>query len=332
MEIRPQRGPQDDFLSTAADIAIYGRAAGSGKSWALCLECVRHIHNPEFGAVIFRRTSKQVRAEGGLWDRSMEIFTYAKGAPQESRIQWRFPSGVKITFIHIEHDKDKFSWDGSEIAYVGFDELIHFTESMFFDMLSRNRSTFGKKAYVRGTINPDAESWLADFILWWIDPATGYPIPAPCGILRWFYRVEDGIFWYDSKAEAMAAQPNLAKEAEPKSVTFIAANIYDNPALLKTDPSYLANLQSLPKVERLLRGNWKIKAESGKIFNRNWWKIVNTAPNENRTLVRYWDKAATEGGGAETAGVLMSKTSEGVSSLSLKAWIILLNNFQRNRE
>ena len=202
-EIRPQKGPQEDFLSTAADIGIYGGAAGSGKSWALCYESLRHIGNPKFGAVIFRRTSKQVRAEGGLWDRSMEIFPYAKAEPRESVLQWRFPSGAKVTFSHLEHENDRFNWDGSQIPYIGFDELIHFKESMFFYMLSRNRSTFGKKPYVRATTNPDAESWVADFISWWIDQDTGYPIPERCGKLRWFYRGEDKIFWYDSKAEAM---------------------------------------------------------------------------------------------------------------------------------
>jgi len=311
-ELRPQRGPQEEFLKTAADIAIFGGSCGGGKSWTLCFECLRHIHNPKFGAVLFRRTSKQVRAEGGLWDRSMEIFPYAGGEPRESILQWRFASGAKVTFSHLEHEKDKYNWDGSEIAYIGFDELIHFTESMFFYMLSRNRSKFGKRPYVRATTNPDADSWVADFISWWIDQETGYPIQERCGKLRWFYRFEDRIFWYDSKAEAMAAQPLLAKEAEPKSVTFIAATIYDNPALLKADPAYLANLQALPKVERerLLKGNWKIRAEGGNLFHRNWWKIVNFAPNEKRTLVRYWDKAATAGDGAETAGVLMSKTSD----------------------
>ena len=63
-EIRPQTGKQEQFLSTPADIAIYGGGAGSGKTWALLLEPLRHINNPKFGAVIFRRTYPQITNEG----------------------------------------------------------------------------------------------------------------------------------------------------------------------------------------------------------------------------------------------------------------------------
>ncbi|MDX0680311.1 hypothetical protein GOL97_32375 [Sinorhizobium medicae] len=63
--IRPQPGPQTAFLVSPADIAIYGGSAGGGKTWALLMEPLRHIANPQFGAV-FRRSTVQVRNEGAL--------------------------------------------------------------------------------------------------------------------------------------------------------------------------------------------------------------------------------------------------------------------------
>src|SRR5262249_40601538 len=55
--------------------------------------------------------------------------------------------------------------------------------------------------------------------------------------------------------------------SRPKSVTFVPARVHDNRKLLDKDPDYLANLQSLPPVERarLLGGNWKVRTE-GLVF------------------------------------------------------------------
>jgi hypothetical protein len=69
--IGPQPGPQTAFFASAADIAIYGGTAGGGETFAELLECSRHVHVPGFGAVIFRRTTPQIRNEGGLWDESL---------------------------------------------------------------------------------------------------------------------------------------------------------------------------------------------------------------------------------------------------------------------
>ena len=67
--IGPQDGPQTTFLTSPADIAIYGGISGGGKSYALLLEPLYHISKVQgFGAVAFRRTTPQLRGEGGLWD------------------------------------------------------------------------------------------------------------------------------------------------------------------------------------------------------------------------------------------------------------------------
>lgn len=68
--IRPQPGPQTTFLSSPADIAIYGGAAGGGKTWALLMEPLRHVGNPSFGAVFFRRNLTQVRTRAACGTRA----------------------------------------------------------------------------------------------------------------------------------------------------------------------------------------------------------------------------------------------------------------------
>lgn len=93
---------------------------------------------------------------------------------------WQFPKGAKVYFRHLERDDSVFSWQGSEICLLEFDELTHFSEQFFY-MLSRNQSTCGVKPYVRARRNPDSDSWVAKFIQWWWDPDTGYAIPERSG-------------------------------------------------------------------------------------------------------------------------------------------------------
>ncbi len=308
--IKPNPGPQEQFLSSPADITIFGGAAGGGKSYGLLIECLRHIDNPYFGAVIFRRTSKHILAEGGLWQVSQSLYRSIGGTPKETTLEWLFPSGARIRFSYLDHESDKYNFDGAQIPLICFDELTHYSSTQFFYLLSRNRSTCGVKPYILATTNPDADSWVAQFIKWWIDEETGYPIPERAGVIRWFYHIDNTFYWYHSRQEAMQTQPDLFKLAPPKSVAFIPAKLEDNPRLLKKNPDYKANLLALPLVERerLYCGNWKIIAEGGNLFNHAWWKFVDAPPAEKRIIIRYWDKAATANGGCETAGVRMSKT------------------------
>lgn len=315
--LRPQKGPQELFLSTSADIAIYGGAAGGGKTYALLLEMTRHIRNPKFGAVIFRRQSIQITQEGGLWDTSFDVYGSLKGAlPKTSpRRHWRFQSGARVNFAHIDGDKDLNKWQGSQIALMGYDELTHFTKHQFFYMLSRNRSGCGVVPYIRATCNPDADSWVAEFIEWWIDQDTGYPIQDRSGKIRYMARLNNEIVWADEIEQLM--QKGIARD-EIKSVTFIASTVQDNKILLENDPSYLANLNALPLVERerLLKGNWKIKAAAGLYFLRTQiGEMLSEIPKDVIIWARGWDLAATsedeDGDPAYTAGVLIGKRKNG---------------------
>lgn len=292
IRIEPQPGPQTDFMSTRADIAIYGGAAGGGKSFGLLLEPLRHYHNAKFGGVIFRRTTNQIRNEGGLWDNAMNLYAPLGATMNSSPLECIFPSGMKIKFAHLEHEKNIYDWQGSQIAFLGFDELTHFTEKQFFYLLSRNRSDSGVAGYVRATTNPDSRSWVRRFIQWWIDKDTGLSIPERAGVLRYFIRLDDKIIWGDSIEELKIAH---GSDVLPKSVTFIPANLDDNQILIKKDPSYRANLDALPRVERmrLKDGNWNVEPAAGLYFKKHMFEIVDAAPI-CQNIVRYWDRASSE--------------------------------------
>lgn len=294
IEIRPQK-KQELFLSSPADICIFGGSAGGGKTYASLLEPLRHIHNSRFGAVIFRRTYPEITKEGGMWDEALNLYLQIGGKPNKNDLSFAFSSGSKISFASMQYEDDKYSWKSSQIPLILFDQLESFTAGQFFYMFSRNRSTCGVRPYIRATCNPEP-GWLADFLSWWI-AEDGYADLSRAGVLRWMVRRgDDEIAWFDTEQAAFEVYPDIP----PKSVTFIPATVYDNQELLIKDPGYIANLKALPLVERerllgdaLRGGNWKIKPSAGKVFNRAWFKPVKEVP-AGGVVVRRWDFAATE--------------------------------------
>lgn len=296
--IKPQPGPQTIFLATPADIAIYGGAAGGGKTWGLLMEPLRHVGNSGFGAVFFRRSTVQIRNEGGLWDESQNLYPQLGATPREHVLEWSFPTGASVSFAHLEHDKTRFNYQGAQIPLICFDELTHFSPTQFWYMVSRNRSMCGVRPYIRATCNPDADSWVADLIAWWIDQDTGLPIPERSGVLRWFVRVGEDLKWADQPQDL--AEYTMLDEAgnrvpiPPKSLTFIPAKLTDNKALMAADPGYMASLLALPLVERerLLGGNWKIRPAAGLYFQRSWCRVVDAVP-AGTVFGRGYDLAAT---------------------------------------
>ena len=318
--LRPQSGPQEAFLSCGADICIYGGAAGGGKTFAALLEVLRHvIHNRRFRAVFFRRTTPQITNPGGLWEEAAEIYPLTGGVAHQQMLEYRWPEGGKVKFAHLEYEATKNNWQGAQVPLFVFDELTHYSETMFWYFLSRNRSTCGVRPYIRATCNPDADSWVARLIAWWIDQKTGLAIPERSGVVRWFVRVGDKMVWGDASEEAVANSGLPAEEVRPKSLTFIAAKLSDNPALEQKNPDYRANLMALGRVERerLLGGNWKIRPAAGLYFKRHEVTILKARPTDVRVWIRQWDLAATapgEGAAADpdwTAGVLVGLRASG---------------------
>lgn len=263
--IEPQSGPQTAFHASSADVVFYGGAAGGGKTWSLLFEPLRHANRKGFGAVIFRRTYPEVTNQGGPWDESMRLYPALGATPRVGELSWTFPLGAQVEFGHLQHDDTVHRWHGSQIPLIEFDELTSFSEHQFTYLLSRNRSTCGVRPYVRATCNPDAASWVADWVRWWIDQETGYPIPERSGVVRYFCRDGDRLLWASSPdatkwVDKEGDQFDRPPDAIPKSFTFIPARLEDNPSLMTADPGYLANLMALPEVERerLHGGNWKI--------------------------------------------------------------------------
>lgn len=246
------------FMSRAEDEALYGGAAGGGKSDAIVAEALRQIHIPHYKGLIIRKTFPQLTE---LVDKSFKLYPFVdKGAKyNQSEHTWKFTSGAKIRFGSMHHPKDKHQYQGQAYDYIAFDELTHFTLEEYVFLKSRNRANGpGTRCYIRATANPGGvgHGWVKDrFItagragdtLW---EKVSINMPGGESITRWMSRV------------------------------FIQATVFDNPQMLENDPDYLTRLASLPTAEReaLLYGNWD--SFSGQYFSE--WKNDPTHYQDRR--------------------------------------------------
>ena len=240
----PQK-KQEEFLKRSEYEALYGGAAGGGKSDALLAEALRQVDIPYYRGIIFRKTYPQLSE---LEDRSAMIYksAYPKAEYNRTKHCWQFPSGAKIYFGAMQYGKDKLNYQGKHFDFVGFDELTQFSWEEYSYMFSRNRPNGpDTRVYIRATANPGGpgHSWVKQRFITAGEPYT--PIEE-----------EHSIKTPDGKSVDIK-----------RSRVFIPACVFDNKELLSNDPGYLASLSMLPTAEKnaLLYGDWD--SFSGRVFD-----------------------------------------------------------------
>lgn len=227
--------------------ALYGGAAGGGKSDALVIEALRQVHIPWYKGLIIRKTYPELTE---LIDKSLLYYpqAYPGARYNASSHTWTFPSGAKIIFGSMQHANDKIKYQGKAYDFIAFDELTHFTFDEYIYLFSRNRPNGpGTRVYMRSTANPGGvgHAWVKDRFI------TAAPPMTP---------ITDQVEW---------VSPDGKKHQKKQKRIFVPSTVYDNAALMANDPEYISRLASMPEAEKqaLLYGSWD--SFSGQVF-REW--------------------------------------------------------------
>lgn len=296
LRIMPQKGCQEKFLASNADILFVGGNRGGGKSFALLLEVLKDIKNKNANCLILRNEKGDLE---NLINKSYRLFNpFGKYNKSINDMTWYFNNGGKLGFSYFSDTLNDFKvrFQGKEYNYIGVDEITHISYEKFKYLITCNRNAFGLRNRFLGSCNPDSESWVYLFIQWWLDD-DGFPIPERDSKVRFCFMDGDNIadiYWGDTPEEVYEQCSGLIDglwrdEYKAlgfdkmtmfiKSVSFIKGDLAENIALITSDPNYVANLAQQGDEQRMkdLLGCWKplsrgsdlIKTEDMKRFFTN---------------------------------------------------------------
>jgi predicted phage terminase large subunit-like protein len=132
------------FLRTNSIEALFGGAAGGGKSSALLMSALQYVDIPGYSAILFRRTFADLSLPGALMDRFKSwIANYDDVHWNNNSFIATFPSGARISFGYLNNSGDYLRYKGSEFQFIGMDEVTEIRESDYRYLFSRLRRPAG---------------------------------------------------------------------------------------------------------------------------------------------------------------------------------------------
>ena len=136
--------------------ALYGGAAGGGKSDALLMGALQYVSRPDYAALLLRRSYTDLALPGALMDRAREWLMPTDARWNDKSKTWTFPSGATISFGYLEQVGAEYRYQSTEFQYIGFDELTQFTENQYRYLFSRlrKRSDVDTPLRMRSASNP----------------------------------------------------------------------------------------------------------------------------------------------------------------------------------
>lgn len=243
---------QKQFCDANAFEVLYGGAAGGGKSYGQLVDAMMYaLKYPGSKQIIFRRTYAElekslIRVAYSLFPK--QIYNYQKTAHTGT-----FVNGSLIDFAYCDNETDVYRYQSAEYDVIRFDELTHFTESMYVYLISRCRGANNYPKHIKSTTNPG-------------------------GI---------GHSWVKSRFVDIGEFGKVHKKGTTTRV-FIPATVYDNKFLMQKDPDYVKRLENLDERDKraLLMGDWDL--QQGRFFESFNRELHEVTPFELPKNISYY--------------------------------------------
>lgn len=236
---------------------LYGGAAGGGKSVAQLMAALQFVDVPGYSAILFRATLADLELPGALMDMAK---------------QWLAPF-VNSKEVKWSEKRKRFTFPSGATLIFGYLEAegdcnrYQGAEFQYIGMDECTHISPSNYTYLHSRLRNKKEIGV---------PLRFRATANPGG--------KFGDYYYE----------RFFEEGPEKGRIFIGAGLDDNPHLDAEE--YRKSLDELSPIERerLLNGNWQIKA-AGDIFNKDWFSIVpptNVVASAQRC--RFWDMASTD--------------------------------------
>jgi predicted phage terminase large subunit-like protein len=312
---------QQVFLNLNCKEALYGGAAGGGKSDAILMAALQYADVPGYSALILRRTWPDLNAAGAILDRARTWLSPTNAKIRDGGRNISFPSGARLSFGHLQHEDDKFKYQSAEYQFIGWDELTHFDESQYTYIFSRLRRPDLVCLNCGKAVRKNGERYRHR-----TKPRRGacsgiFPDPK---VIEQYGSAPDGTSIFDvplrvrsgtnpgGRGNEWVKRRLVDETTREAGAIFVPASLNDNPSIDRRE--YRESLQHLSEVDRLRleNGDWDV-AEAGDFFARHWFKVQTTRTPDIRGVrkCRFWDMASTEGGGDYTVGALLAAFPDG---------------------
>lgn len=130
---------QRKFYDSDEHEALYGGAAGGGKSVALLACALKYVNVPGYNAIIFRRSYADLSKAGALMNLADQWLSKSDARWDGSRKVWVFPSTATVSFGFLDQANDHYNYQGAEYHCICFDELTQIEPKQYLYLHTRLR-------------------------------------------------------------------------------------------------------------------------------------------------------------------------------------------------